>query len=117
MQEITHTMNDCPRFGSCRAPICPLDKLYKRRRMLEREPTCHYLRETAKPNWRKLVKGATDEWLYIVSQQMSATLQKHHRNLEVMLKESASTGSSIRPRWLNKNTYDDDRTPKEKQEA
>ena len=41
-------MEDCNKFDSCSAPICPLDEDYKIRTHLTGERVCLYLREYAK---------------------------------------------------------------------
>ena len=38
----------CPRFDSCSAPVCPLDKNWERARYLRGEPVCRWLRESMK---------------------------------------------------------------------
>lgn len=43
------TPEDCPKFLTCSAPICPLDSNFRKRVHLERERICIYLREAAKP--------------------------------------------------------------------
>ena len=38
-------MQQCPKFDSCSAPICPLDKQRQQRTMLRDERLCHYIRK------------------------------------------------------------------------
>jgi hypothetical protein len=38
----------CPRFDSCSAPVCPLDKNWEITRHLKGEPVCRWLRESMK---------------------------------------------------------------------
>ena len=38
----------CPRFESCSAPFCPLDKYREKRTMLRDERVCHYIRNIGK---------------------------------------------------------------------
>jgi hypothetical protein len=46
------TPEHCPRFDHCDAPICPLDRNWLKRRHVDRDPVCLYLRESVKPNAR-----------------------------------------------------------------
>jgi len=39
------TPQQCPRYDSCSAPICPLDPHALKRRMLRDERVCHYIRK------------------------------------------------------------------------
>lgn len=41
----TPAIHHCPRFESCSAPICPLDKQRQQRKMLRDERLCHYIRK------------------------------------------------------------------------
>lgn len=47
----------CPRFSGCRAPICPLDKEWPRRKYYKGESVCPYLTELSKPNGRAILDG------------------------------------------------------------
>ena len=51
-------MTACPRFGSCSAPLCPLDPERPRRSHLRGEPVCAYLREFVKADGPARVKRA-----------------------------------------------------------
>ena len=42
------SMKRCPKFGSCSAPICPLDKGWSQRSMGKGEAVCIWFREMAK---------------------------------------------------------------------
>lgn len=110
MHTRTFQMFDCPRFESCKAPICPLDSHQHKRRMLEREPTCHYLRETVKVGWADRVIGRSDSWLYIHAKSKADTLRETHRELDAMLKEASQTGTSMKGYSNDKTTHDSDQS-------
>ena len=38
-------MQQCPKFDSCSAPLCPLDKQRQQRSMLRDERLCYYIRK------------------------------------------------------------------------
>ena len=41
-------INDCPKYETCSAPICPLDTDWKLRVLCNEDPTCFYLLESVK---------------------------------------------------------------------
>lgn len=41
-------MNRCPKFESCSANICPLDKEWFKRSDVRGEPVCYFMRESVK---------------------------------------------------------------------
>jgi hypothetical protein len=43
------TPETCPKFNTCSAPICPLDRGWRRAVHLPGERTCYYLRCAVKP--------------------------------------------------------------------
>lgn len=48
----------CPKFDSCSAPICPLDRDYQSRLYLDGEPVCFYMMEYVKPSGEANLRGA-----------------------------------------------------------
>lgn len=46
------TPEDCAKFDTCGAPICPIDPRWRERSHLAGEGVCLYLRETAKRSGR-----------------------------------------------------------------
>jgi len=52
--------NPCPKYGSCSAPICPIDEHWSKRVYVDGDPTCPYLREWVKPGIREHLLGAID---------------------------------------------------------
>ena len=60
-------MEDCKKYDSCSAPICPLDPDYKLRVHLAADRVCLYLREYSKTVTRCDLRGAIpDEQLDLV---------------------------------------------------
>lgn len=41
-------MNQCPKFATCSASVCPLDPHWRRAHYVKGEPVCFYLREAFK---------------------------------------------------------------------
>ena len=41
-------MQQCPKFSSCNAPVCPLDPAWRQSQHIQGEPVCFYLRESFK---------------------------------------------------------------------
>lgn len=54
------TMEQCPKFDSCSAPICPLDPDWSERKHIKDEPVCYYLREWAKHGPHSLCRGGEE---------------------------------------------------------
>jgi len=78
--------------------------------MLEREPTCHYLRETVKIGWADRVIGRSDAWLYIYALTKADTLRETHRELDSMLEEASHTGTSMKGHSNDKTRHDSDQS-------
>ena len=57
-------MDDCPKFESCSAPICPLDPDWRKRRHLKVERVCFYLCEAQKGGSEARFRGKGLEKLY-----------------------------------------------------
>lgn len=65
-------MQGCPKWDSCSAPICPVDKDWKLRKHLKDDPACFYLREVVKSEHRgesisvgrsdPILPAASDVW-------------------------------------------------------
>ena len=54
----TQAMKECPRFGECCAPVCPLDPDVLDRVHIKGAPVCHYLRLYAKNGFCGLKPGS-----------------------------------------------------------
>ena len=52
------SMNDCPKFDSCSAPVCPLDPAWQNIHQLKGERVCYYLTEYSKPAARPILEEA-----------------------------------------------------------
>ena len=87
------SMYDCPRFEACSAPVCPLDNGWRKRRMLKRERTCHYLREVSKPCWRFIATDTVDEHMYLFAESVVEELRQHSYELRQMLDEASKTNT------------------------
>jgi hypothetical protein len=83
----------CPRFEACSAPICPLDNEWRKRRMLKRERTCHYLREVSKPCWQFIASDTVDQEMYLFAASIIEEIRKHSYELRQMLDEASKTNT------------------------
>jgi len=50
-------MDDCPKFHTCSANICPLDPIWKKRTHIKNERVCFLLCEAAKPQASATFRG------------------------------------------------------------
>ena len=86
-------MYECPRFEACSAQVCPLDNEWRKRRMLKREPTCHYLGEVSKPRWKVIATDAVDGFMYTIASARLDDTRQHSYALRQMLDEASKTGT------------------------
>jgi len=54
------TMQECPKFIGCSAPICPLDPDWKLRVVENGDRVCFFMRENAKPGAAERCPSETD---------------------------------------------------------
>lgn len=93
--DAAYTPRDCPKFDSCSAPICPLDRYWESRTHVDGEPVCLWLRELAKPGGRAILEGAipTDMALAIAVQAPAIALQ--FSEVRKRLERASKTGSRV----------------------
>ena len=82
-------MEECKKFDSCSAPICPLDLDYKIRVHLRGDRVCLYLREYAKTVSRADLRGAISEEAYdLVAEAYSHILSRQQPDKFGQLKQA-----------------------------
>ena len=53
--------NNCPKWDSCNAPVCPLDPNWPAHRHLAGEPVCLWLRELVKNDGERVLRHSLTE--------------------------------------------------------
>lgn len=100
--QLTHP-NQCPKFHSCNAPICPLDQDWRERKHISGDKCCVYLLETAKTNAKTNFEGAglgnMHEAIEVVKEEIlssSATINRAYTR-------ASSTSSRLQPKLTKAN--------------
>ena len=89
-------MIDCPKFGKCSAPICPLDPQALHRTHLPGERVCFYLREYSKIDSRAVFWCITPRKLGERVAQVYPELLVRHAGLKSTLDRSSKTPSKAK---------------------
>lgn len=91
-------MEQCPRFYSCSAPVCPIDGPGPVH--LKDEPVCFYLLESVKPNANERFAehgGGMGRNLYAVMEDIRPALVQDYYPIKKALQRAAKTGSRLKP--------------------
>lgn len=87
---------DCPKFGRCSAPICPLDPGHLNAAHLEGERVCFYLLEYVKPNSLGRFKGLhRGETLYRAMQNTCLGIMARYGGVRRALARAKTTGARL----------------------
>ena len=91
------SMHDCPKFNSCRAPVCPLDPEWRERTQLNSEPVCFYLTEIVKNGGAERVRHGTPAGMaeQVANVLDELSMQVGHVYIRHKLRRAANTGSRI----------------------
>ncbi len=90
--------DNCPRFDSCNANICPLDSGWPLRSHLRDEPACAYLRAAVKPGGQAHLLGVTSREIAILVLRELPKIIARYSHLRRSLKRAAK-----RPRKLGRS--------------
>ena len=88
-------MSDCPRFGKCSAPICPLDPDWRHRVYRKGEPVCLYLLEFGKPHAKAQFQGSIGVSIYEAIQTSIDAMSHRYAPLCRALERAKQTGSRL----------------------
>lgn len=88
-------ITDCPKFKGCDAPICPLDPDWRKRRHLEGESICLYLREYSKPAIRPILDHVVPMELLSVIAEAYTSVLSTYGPIRRALKRISKTPSKI----------------------
>ncbi|MDQ6960587.1 MAG: hypothetical protein Q9M27_06100 [Mariprofundaceae bacterium] len=89
-------MYDCPKFHTCSANICPLDKDWRKRTHLKGERVCMLMCEAVKPNARANFRGAHREDLLTVIKEVMPKICTRWGNIRRTLERAKQTGSRMK---------------------
>lgn len=85
--------NQCPKFASCSAPICPLDADWRKRSHRKGERVCLYLREASKNGGTLENTGYLPEALNEKISQAYPEIVTRHGAIRFALDRAAQQGS------------------------
>ena len=91
-------MYQCPKYGGCEAPLCPLcplDEEWNTRKMLQNDNLCHYLCEASKEGVIERFKGRYDEPVLMQAFNLCGEMRKYSTALNRGLKRAANSPSLI----------------------
>ena len=89
------TMEQCPKFHHCSAPLCPLDPDWNKRKMIQGENLCHYLCEASKENAIQRYRNRYDEPILMQAFGLSEEMRKYSKALDRGLERAADAPSVI----------------------
>ena len=90
-----HSPQECPKWNRCSAPICPLDPLVSKRKMLPGEAVCTYISEAVKNDSSVIFEASGLSWLHSAITQALPELEHWHGPLRYRLKRAKNTGSKM----------------------
>lgn len=103
-------MNDfdsCPKATRCSTPICPLDREWDRRSMLDDEPVCFYLLEHSKVDAKaRFSKRGLGELYEVIDRALPALSSKWGR-VRRSYERAKTSGSRLEklPIWVRGQGY------------
>jgi len=97
-------MDNCPKFESCSAPICPLDPNWRKRRHLKCERICFYLCEAQKDGSEAIFGGRGLVELYRLMVEVTPDISIRWRTIKNALAKAAKSGSRMNRKPPSKNT-------------
>jgi len=89
------TPQNCPKYDTCSAPICPLDKDWKLRVLCNEDSTCFYLLESVKDasatHFELAQLGVMYERIYEVRDDICTT----HKRISNKVEAAKNSGSRM----------------------
>ena len=82
------TPNSCSKFLKCNAPICPLDADWRKRVLLNVDPTCYYLTESVKHGAEAVFQRAGMKELYVVIVRATPDITARHARIRRALERA-----------------------------
>lgn len=88
-------ISDCPKYETCSAPICPLDKDWKLRVLCNEDPTCFYLLESVKDASATHFELAQLEVMYERIYEVRDDICNTHKRISNKVKSAKNSGSRM----------------------
>jgi hypothetical protein len=88
-------IKDCPKYETCSAPICPLDKDWKLRVLCIEDSTCFYLLESVKDASKTHFELAQLEVMYQKICEVRDSICNTHKRISKKVEASKKSGSRM----------------------
>jgi hypothetical protein len=87
---------DCSRWQSCSAPVCPLDPDWQLRKHIEYEPTCGLLLELAKPGAEATLGPVLSGEVLARVTEVAPAIMAAHGHIRRACERASRSGSRLR---------------------
>ena len=91
----------CPKWHSCSAPVCPLDRLWAHRAMQSEDPVCFYLCEAVKDGAEARFEGAGLGEIFRRVTRVLPELASSCRRIARTLERAGASGSRMGRRFMH----------------
>ena len=95
MTKASITTINCPKFHTCNAPICPLDKDWSKRVNQVDDPVCYYLIESVKEGAQTHFERALLGELHQAIVRVRGDILKHFKRIKNKLEVATKTPSRM----------------------
>lgn len=89
----------CPKFNTCNAPICPLDKDWSKRKHINGDKCCTYLLETSKAGAKANFAGAGLTYLLEVIEVVKKDILSSSNTLKRTYERAKTTPTRMQPKF------------------
>lgn len=88
-------IQSCPKFNTCNAPICILDKDWELRPHLKEDACCFYLLESQKDGAEAIFRGAGLDELYEIATSLSEDISSRQAPIRRCMARAKTTPSRM----------------------
>lgn len=89
------TLNQCPKYQQCSAPICPLDEKWQKRKHISGDRICFYLAEAQKRSAKIDFEVRGLGYLYEVMERHTPEISQRHHSIKTALDKAKNTSSRM----------------------
>lgn len=94
-------INDCPKYETCSAPICPLDEDWKSRVLCNEDSTCFYLLESVKDASKTHFELAQLGVMYEKICEVRGDICTIHKRISNKVEAAKNSSSRMARRFVN----------------
>lgn len=97
-------LQSCPKFNKCNAPICPLDKDWRKRKHINGDKCCTYLLEASKTGAKANFAGAGLKYLLEVIEVVKKDILSSSNTLKRTYERAKTTPTRMQPKFSKGET-------------